>query len=579
MLIPRSYQRQTVKKIFSWQGSQGSNPGNPLICWPTGTGKAFGISMYITQMMGLHPFARLIITCPTEELVEQNYAELKEFWPSAPAGIYCSSLNRFDTQYPITFATIDSLDGAVDKFGKIDVMIPDECHRIGPKEASRYQRVYSHFKRKNKYFFMVGWTATDYRMGQGKLTDPGGLFTEVIYDATTLEAFNWFFDEGFLVPPIAAPTSTHVSTEKLSMLGGDFKDKDLQAEFERDKLSGKIYMALKESVEVARAEDRHSWIAFVPGKQACEDLTEMLDSLGVRATYIHSGLPRKERRERLKQYKKGLYECMVNNGILTTGFNHKPLDFMIMLRKTASASLWVQMLGRGTRPNYAEGFDISTKEGRIQAIIASGKRNFRVMDFVGNTERLGPINDPVKPKQPGEKKGKDAPIKICPMEDDDEGTKKDVNGNLGCGAYNHPSAKICFFCPYEFPIASSVEEKASTAALVAPNKKAEGPVVESFYIDKVLYKANFRTTKPTLVVTYHCGKKKYDKYVCLEHEGPAKNYAKRWWREMASGGAEAPVPESIVKALQMIDEGALNVPRKLLVWTNKKPVEIKGYEY
>lgn len=579
MLVPRSYQRQTANKIFKWQGEQGSTPGNPLICWPTGTGKAFGISMYIKESFDRFPRIRLIVTCPTEELVEQNYAELKEYWPLAPAGIYCASLKRYDTQYPITFATIDSLDGAVDKFGRIDVMIPDECHRIGVKEASRYQRVYKHFKGKNKYFYMLGWTATDYRMGQGKLTDPGGLFTEVIYDATTLEAFNWFFAQGFLVPPIAAPTHSQISTEKMSMVGGDYNNSQLQDQFEKDKLSGKIYAALKESVDVATEEGRTSWIAFVPGKEACEDVTEMLESLGVRTTFVHSGLSRTERRVRLKHYKKGLYTCMVNNGILTTGFNHKPLDFMIMLRKTASASLWVQMLGRGTRPNYAEGFDISTQEGRIAAIIASGKRNFRVMDFVGNTERLGPINDPVKPKQPGEKKSKDAPIKICPSEDDDEGTKRDKNGNLGCGAFNHPSAKICFFCPYEFPVASAVEERASTLSLVAENKKAEGPIVEALTIDKVLYKANFRTTKPTLVVTYHCGKKKYDKYVCLEHEGTAKNFARRWWKEMASGGPDAPVPDGIIKALQMIDEGALNVPRKLLVWTNKKPQEIKGYEY
>ena len=572
MLVPRPFQRQGVNAAFKYMQGQGSNPGNPLIAWPTGTGKAFGISMFIKEAFEKWPQFRTVVTCPTEELVEQNYEELKGYWATAPAGIYCSSLKRFDTHFPITFCTIDSLDGNQHKFGRIDLMMPDECHRISNKDNSRYRRVYDYFKAKNKFFFMLGWTATDYRMGQGKLTDEGGLFTEVIYDATTLEAFNWFFKEGYLVPPLAAPTNVTVSGEKMSMLGGDYKDKDLQLQFEKDKQSGKIYNALMESKALAEAEGRNHWICFVPGKQACEDVTEMLDSMGVSATFVHSGLSRNERRQRLKDYKNGLYTCMVNNGILTTGFNFKALDLMIMLRKTASASLWVQMLGRGTRPNYAEGFDLQSLEGRWAAIIASGKSNFRVMDFVGNTARLGPINDPVKPKKPGEKKNSDAPIKECSMDP----AKMGVNKKIGCGAFNHPSVKECFFCNWIFPVAESVEDKASTLSLVAENKKAEGPIVEPFEIDKVLYAANFRTTKPTITATYHCGKKKFMEYICLQHTGPARKYAERWWRDRAPDRSDH-VPETITEGLRLIE--TLKVPRRVLVWTNKKPVEIKGYEY
>lgn len=571
MLVPRPYQAQSVKAGFKYMQGMGAEIGNPLIAWPTGTGKAFGISLFIKLLFEKWPQMRVIVTTPSEELVQQNYDELKGYWPTAPAGIYCSSLKRFDTCYPITFATIDSLDGNQHKFGRIDIMLPDECHRISNKDDSRYKRVYDYFKQKNKFFFMLGWTATDYRMGQGKLTDEGGLFTEVIYDATTLEAFNWFFSEGYLVPPIAAPTNITISGEKTAMLAGDFKDKDLQAQFEKDKASGAIYRALLESKAVAEAEDRNHWICFVPGKQACEDVTEMLDSMGVSATFVHSGLKRAERRQRLKDYKKGLYTCMVNNGILTTGFNFKALDFMIMLRKTASASLWVQMLGRGTRPNYTEGFDIQTREGRMAAIIASGKRNFRVMDFVGNTERLGPINDPVKPKKPGEKKTSDAPIKICKADE------KDVNKKLGCGAFNHPSVKECFFCDWVFPVAEVVQEQASTLSLVAEDKKKEDPIVEPFDVEKVLYSANFFGKKPNIKVTYHlANKKKLTEFVCLQHDGPARRYAERWWRDRAPNRTD-PVPETITEGLQQIE--SLKIPRRLLVWTNTKPQEIKGCEY
>lgn len=570
MLVPRSYQDQSCKKAFRYMAEQGANPGNPLIAWPTGTGKAFGISLMITRLLEKWPQMRVMVTAPTEELVEQNYEELKQYWPLAPAGIYCSSLGRFDTQNQIIFGTIDSIDGNQHKFGRIDIMMPDECHRISNKEDSRYHRVYTYFKEKNKFFFMLGWTATDYRMGQGRLTDEGGLFTEVIFDATTLEAFNWFFDEGFLVPPISAPTHETVTMEKTRMTAGDFNAGQLQDQFEADKQSGRIMAALRESVAVAKEEGREHWICFVPGVKACEDVTEMLESMGIPSTFVHSKIKRAERRQRLKDYKAGKYTCMVNNGILTTGFNFKALDFMIMLRKTASASLWIQMLGRGTRPNYAEGFDIQTKEGRLAAIIASGKRNFRVMDFVGNTDRLGPINDPVKPKKPGDKKGNDAPIKVCKMDEED------INGKYGCGNHNHPSLKECFYCNWVFPIPEPEEMKASTAELVRTNKKSDSPIVEPFDVDKVLYSANFKTKKPTIVITYHCGKRKFEEYLCLEHDGYARKFAERMWRDRAINRLD-PVPMTISDALIQIDQ--LRTPRKLLVWTNKKPVEIKGYEY
>lgn len=560
MLVPRPYQAQSNKALFKYMRESGGEPGNPLIAWPTGTGKAFGIAMYIKDLFAKFPNMRVVMSAPTEELVEQNFEELKGYWPGAPVGIYCGGLNRYDTQYPITFGTIDSLEPNIDKFGRIDIMLVDECHRISNKEDSRYGRATAKLKAKNKFFFVVGWTATDYRMGQGKLTDEGGLFDEVIYDATTLEAFNWFFKESYLVPPIAAPTHTMVTGEKTKMVGGDFNQGELQEQFEADKKSGAIMAALRESVAVAESEGRNHWICFVPGIKACEDVCEMLDSMGISATFVHSKIKKTERRQRIKDYKKGLYKCMINNGILTTGFNFKALDFMIMLRKTASASLWIQMLGRGTRPNYAEGFDLNTAEGRRAAVIASGKTNFRVMDFVGNTYRLGPINDPVKPKKPGEKKSNDAPIKICD----------------GCGAFNHPSVRNCFYCDCPFPIKETIEAKASTAALVR-EAKSDKPVVEPFAIDKITYKANYMTKKPTILVHYHCGRQVFKEYLCLEHDGAARKHAERWWRDRAANRLD-PVPMTISDALDEIE--SLKTPLRVLVWTNAKPKpEVKGYEY
>lgn len=569
MLVPRPYQEQTKNKIIKYMASAGADIDDVLVAWPTGTGKAFGIAITIHDLMMKYPQMRIMVTCPSMELVEQNYEELKNYWPLAPAGIYCGGLDRYDTCYPITFGTMDSIEPAIKKFGRVDVLMPDECHRLSPKDESRYGRLSKYLKSINKWFFAVGWTATDYRMGYGRLTDPGGLFSKLLYDATTYEAYNWFFNEAYLIRPISAPTTTHVSDQKIGMSGGDYKQGELQDAFEEDAQNGVIFNALQEAVAVAREEGRHTWICFVPGKKACEDTVDMLEMLGVSATFVHSGLTKGQRRERLADYKAGKHTCIVNNGILTTGFNHKPIDFMIMLRKTMSASLWIQMLGRGTRPWYADGFDLTTLEGRWAAIRANGKLNFRVMDFVGNIERLGPINDPVKPKKPGDKKNSDAPIRVCPTD------KQDPTGKYGCGNHNHPSLKECFYCDFIFPLPEAVTAVASTAEIVKETKK-DGPIVESIPIDKVVYHANFHGKAPNIAVTYHCGRKKYKDWVCLEHTGYARRQAEKWWRERAPDPS-APVPLFINEGLQQID--SLKIPKALLVWTNRKPQEVMGCEF
>ena len=59
----------------------------------------------------------------------------------------------------------------------------------------------------------------------------------------------------------------------------------------------------------------------------------------------------------------------------TTGFDMPHLDCIVCLRPTDSVVLHVQILGRGTRPLYAPGYDLETRDGRHLAMAASGKRN------------------------------------------------------------------------------------------------------------------------------------------------------------------------------------------------------------
>src|SRR5690606_1769168 len=146
--------------------------------------------------------------------------------------------------------------------------------------------------------------------------------------------------------------------------------KQLQEAGDRDELTR---AALPEALAVGHGCQH--WAVFAFGVGHAIHGTAMLESFGVPAPCVRSKLSNGGRAQRLANYKAGKYRAMVNNGILTTGFDFPAIDLIVMLRPTQSPGLWVQMLGRGTRPLYAPGFDLETTEGRLAAIANSPKRN------------------------------------------------------------------------------------------------------------------------------------------------------------------------------------------------------------
>src|SRR5512140_3338529 len=117
------------------------------------------------------------------------------------------------------------------------------------------------------------------------------------------------------------------------------------------------------------------WRVFASGVDHAIHVRDMLESLGVSTSVVHSRMSDGERDQNIADFVAGRYRAMVNNGILTTGFDFPEIDLIVMLRPTQSPGLWVQMLGRGTRPVYAPGFDLDTKDGRLEALKAGPKQN------------------------------------------------------------------------------------------------------------------------------------------------------------------------------------------------------------
>ena len=187
---PRDYQDAAVDSIFHYFTC---HSGNPLVVLPTGTGKSVVIGEFIRQAFEKYPQTRVMKLTHVKEIIEQNLDKLLTIWPTAPAGVYSAGLGRKEKHLPITFGGVGSVARATpDHFGRIDLLIIDECHLVSPNESTMYQKVIQGLKDLNPYLKVIGFTATPYRLGHGMLTDEGGLFTDICFNASELEAFNWF---------------------------------------------------------------------------------------------------------------------------------------------------------------------------------------------------------------------------------------------------------------------------------------------------------------------------------------------------------------------------------------------------
>ena len=542
LITPRDYQQYAIDSVINYY-SEGS-VGNPIIAMPTGTGKSIIIGGLIQQVLQCWPNQRFLMLTHVKELIEQNYERLLDMWPQAPVGIYSAGLRRKDAIQPIVFGGCGSVVNNIEVFGHRDLVIIDECHLLSPKANTTYQKIFEGLKAINPHIKVIGLTATPYRLGQGLLTNDG-LFTDICCDATGVDEFNWFIEQGHLAPLIPKPTVTEYDIEKVGIQNGDFKKGELEQAVNEDKLTFKI---LEEMVEAGY--DRKSWLIFASGIKHTEKVAEALAYYGISASTVHSKIEAsckgwsksRERQYRIEAFKNREFRALVNNNVLTTGFDHGPIDMIGSLRPTVSPGLHVQMLGRGTRP-------------------APEKSNCLVLDFAGNVKRLGPINDPVLPKKKGKKTG-EAPVRVCPQ----------------CGVYNHASARICFNCQYEFPIKEKLTKKAGTAEIIKSSVKLKVPdpmKVKTFNVDKVIYKKHAKAgSKPSMIVTYLAGDGfRFNEFICFEHKGYARTMAIKWWRSRHN----TQVPLTIDNALDIVS--FLKVPKAVRVWTNKKYPEVMSYEW
>lgn len=463
----RPYQTEAIQALYDYFHKK---DGNPLIVLPTGAGKSLTLAAFIKQAIEHYPGTKILVLTHVKELIVQDAQAIIRYWPGCPVGIWSAGVGKKNANQ-VTVAGIQSIHRIPAKFGTTDLVIVDEAHLIPRNADTMYGRFLDSLRGYNPNMKVIGLTATPYRMDSGVLTDGSSrVFTDIAYEAGVGDLIK----DGYLCPLVAKNGATKADLSDVHTRGGEFVEKELQSAMDKEHL---INGALDEIERLA--SDRHHILGFCAGVEHAAHCAEAARNRGWSADYVSGEMAAGERDAKINGFKSGQLRFLFNANLLTTGFDYPSIDCIVMLRPTKSTGLYVQIMGRGLRNDGV-------------------KENTLVLDFAGNVERHGPIDQiKVKKKREGSGEGVSvAPVKECPE----------------CHELVHPSVRVCPGCEYEWPVAAPHGTEAADAVIVAALEKPR-----TVAVDTVEYDIHQRIGKPpSLKVTYYCGISNYTEWVPIE---------------------------------------------------------------
>ena len=378
------------------------------------SGKSHVIAALMARTIDRDLAARVLMVTHQKELIEQDYEKLVKMMPEADVGIYSASVGRKELGHSITFAGIQSLIKARD-IPACTLMVVDECHLINNNETGSYRKLEKILRRKNPAMRIVGFTATPYRLGQGMITDPPSIFTDLIRGRN----MHWLQQNGYLARFATYSSKLQYDTSGVRKQNGEFSEKDLAERvihFDgNDAICDEIVAAADGGLSV-----RKHILVFCTGIAHARLIAGMLNDRGMVTEVLTGDASKRERERIIDDFRSGRVRALANVGVLTTGFDYPDTDMIVMLRPTMSPGLWVQAVGRGIR-------------------LKSDGGDCLVLDFAGNTLRHGAPDSILPPRRPGEGVGH-LPNKTCPS----------------CGLVVHAKALTCPSCGHAFEMRTNM---------------------------------------------------------------------------------------------------------------------------
>lgn len=514
---PRYYQRAAVDAIWDRIGKAKKGI---LVSMATGTGKSTVQAMCCQEAIEGWPDTGILIVTSVKELIRQNFEELIEIWPEAPACIYSAGLKTKDLSRQIIIAGIQSIWKKAYKIPRrIDLLFIDECQDLSDEDGSMFRKFIDDLLIINPDMRICGLSATIFRMKQGLLTEgDNALFDEVVYEYGILQGIN----DGFLSPLISKPMAFQYDVSGVKISSGEYQAGQLERTVDKDHLTIAVVDEL-----VKYGIDRKCWLVFCAGIDHAIHVRDEIRSRGFTCETVSAKTPHAERDDIYRRYKAGEIRCVTNVGVMIKGTNIPQIDLISFLRPSKSAGFFVQAAGRGTR-------------------IFPSKLDCLLLDHAGLLAEHGPV-DAIRPK-PKKKGAGEAPIKFCPE----------------CKEQVAASTRLCPHCDYEFIFEKSeIDREAANMAVLSTQLQTETHEVSAMF----LYRHKKEGRSDSLRVEYMCGlTKSFRQWMLFEASGKFREEACRWWGRHAGTIAPKNVTEALERKLELRKPTSIEVRRIGKYW-------------
>lgn len=391
-VVLRDYQHALKQGIYNaWNAGH----KNVLARSPTGSGKAYTLCT-LTQELAYQYSMPTCVLVHRKELVSQlcmTFADLgieHNIIAQKATIIEIEYKQRkkyrrsfYNSNHIITVVSVDTLLSRLDKYQhwlhKQRAWILDECaHQLA---SNKWGKVCAAMPNA----IGAGFTATPERLDKKGLGRHAfGLFDVMINGPET----RYLIGEGYLSDyRIVVPESNY---RKYLKDDGD-ETKDFTADARN---YASMHSQITGDIVKTYIKDlyKKQTIVFVDSIEAGELVEKNFLDKGIPAKLLTGDTPAAERAKGIEDFANNDIWVLINVDLFDEGFDissvkgKRIVEAVQMGRPTKSLGKYLQIAGRCIRPAFAEGYDISTAEGRHAAQKASYKPYGIIVDHVGNIE-------------------------------------------------------------------------------------------------------------------------------------------------------------------------------------------------
>ena len=334
-----------------------------LVVAATGTGKTVVAALDYRQLVERYGDLSLLFVAHREEILKQSRRTYQAVLRSGDFGELHGAGQTAEGRH--VFAMVQSLQAA--KIREIapqafDVVVVDEFHHAA---ADSYDRLLNHLEPRE----LLGLTATPERLD-------GRDVTEWFDYRIAVELRLWeAVDQGFLVPFQYFGVADGTDLRQLTWRRGGYAAEELSNLLTGDDIRvGKLLEAIQ---QIVLEPGQMRALGFCVSKEHARYMARKFTESGLKSIALTGDDSGEVRDQGLTDLKEGRVRCVFSVEVLGEGVDVPDVDTVLLLRPTASATLFTQQLGRGLRR-------------------ARGKSSLTVIDLIGQQHREFRFEDRLK---------------------------------------------------------------------------------------------------------------------------------------------------------------------------------------